>query len=133
MGDFENEDGEGLAPEEDLTQTRILAAPKTRFTAGHWPLKAEVLGGAMDGLRSATERETLTIGRSEENDLVLTLDAAVSACHARLHREGGRFWLEDLDSRNGTFLGTQRVEGRVPIGRGTIFTVGHTRLEFMVG
>jgi hypothetical protein len=128
MGELE----EDAADSGDLTATRVLSAPSPHIT-GRWRLKAEVVGGAMDGLRTATTGSRLAIGRGAENDMVLTLDPAVSAQHARLVREGERYWLEDLGSRNGTFLGSQRVYGRVPIGTGTTFTVGRTLLEVLDG
>jgi len=130
MGDSQYE-GQDLDPEEqDLTATRVLSAPRTGMAA-QWPLRAEVIGGAMDGTRTSAQKSTLTLGRGGDNDLVLTLDPAVSTHHARILREGERYWLEDLESRNGTFLGSQSVKGRVPIGPGTMFTVGRTRLEFL--
>gem|GEM_PF-3000241 len=42
-----------------------------------------------------------TIGRSEESDLRLT-DARVSRRHARLVHEDGAWWIEDLQTTNGT-------------------------------
>ena len=43
------------------------------------------------------------IGRAEHNTIVLE-DAFVSAEHALLTRREGQWWLEDLNSRNGTLL-----------------------------
>ncbi len=45
----------------------------------------------------------MTIGRLEENDIVLG-DPIVSAHHARIDFDGTRYFLVDLNSRNGTFL-----------------------------
>lgn len=42
-----------------------------------------------------------TVGRGEENDLRLN-DARVSRRHARLVFEGGSWWIEDLQTTNGT-------------------------------
>ncbi len=52
----------------------------------------------------------LTLGRAPGNDLVLT-DDAISWHHAQLWIEGGRPWVRDLGSRNGTFVGGERVRG----------------------
>ena len=93
-------------------------------------IHVEVVGGPMDGLWSRAREAHFTIGRSRRSDLVLPLDPMVSTDHAILVREGQAFWLEDLDSRNGTFLGDQQVEGRTLIGPGTTFTVGQTQIEF---
>ncbi len=45
----------------------------------------------------------MTIGRLEENDIVLG-DPIASAHHARIDHDGERYFLVDLNSRNGTFL-----------------------------
>ncbi len=85
----------------------------------------------MDGLRSRVSSPSFSIGRETSNDLTLTLDPMVSGRHTRIAREGHHYWLEDLESRNGVYLGDSRVSERVLIGPGTTFTVGRTLLEFM--
>lgn len=91
----------------------------------------EVVGGPMDGLRRQVATSVLTLGRGEENDLHLPLDPLVSTEHARIQFTSGQFWLEDLQSTNGTFLAQGRVDGRVLIGPGTCFTIGRTVIELM--
>jgi len=93
-------------------------------------IHVEVLGGPMDGLDSRQKGDAFTIGRVMGCQLVLPQDASVSMHHARIDREGQSFFLSDLDSRNGTYLGDQRLVDRTPIGPGTTFTVGRTQLEF---
>lgn len=50
-----------------------------------------------------TDEAKLTIGRDEHNDIVLT-DPGVSGSHAVLCHRFGRWTLEDLESRNGTYV-----------------------------
>jgi hypothetical protein len=51
----------------------------------------------------------LRIGRSEqENDFVVS-DGSVSRVHARLYLKDGVLQLEDLGSRNGSFIGGSRI------------------------
>ena len=73
----------------------------------------------------------LTIGRRESCDIVLNYDTQVSRVHARVVYETGQrtFYLEDTGSRNGTFLGNNRLDGRVPLKPGTLFRVGRTWLR----
>lgn len=97
----------------------------------HDPLRVEVIGGPMDGYCHTTLGAQLTIGRAAGNDLRLGRDARVSARHSQLLREEGSLWLEDLGSRNGTWLGGRRIAGRLPIGPGTEFQVGTTWLEVL--
>jgi len=91
----------------------------------------EVVGGPVDGLRRRSSGPSLTIGRGERNDLRLAHDLLVSTEHARIVKEGEHYWLEDLESRNGIYLGDERIRTRALIGPGTLFTVGKTCLEFM--
>ncbi len=53
--------------------------------------------------------EPVGIGRDRTNALVC-LDPRVSRFHARLRREGGVWWLEDLGSLNGTYREGRRVD-----------------------
>lgn len=50
----------------------------------------------------------VTIGRDVENDLPLE-DSKASRRHARVQYDGSKFWVSDLNSRNGTFIGTTRL------------------------
>lgn len=94
-------------------------------------IRVEVLGGPMDGLRARTDEQRLLIGRANDNDLCLALDPGASSRHACIGRVGNSYWLEDLDSRNGTYLGEERLRGRTPVSPGTTFTVGRTQIQFM--
>ena len=74
--------------------------------------------------------KAVRIGRSSDNDIVLPY-GLVSGHHARIVREGGHFWLEDLESRNGTYLGDHRIEERMLLAPGATLAVGQTQLEFL--
>jgi len=102
-----------------------------RSCPGPGGILVEVIAGPMDGESRRVAGSALTIGRAEQNDLVLTLDPSISADHATILNENGQYWLEDHTSTNGTWLGETKVEGKVVIGPGTVFTVGRTPLELM--
>jgi len=77
-------------------------------------------------------RARLTMGRKTDND-VLIPDTLASKVHAELLEEGGRFFLEDLGSRNGTYFGKRRVEGRVSLKEVEPIRIGNTYLIFCKG
>jgi hypothetical protein len=55
----------------------------------------------------------ITIGRGQENDLVITHDfpgwETVSRHHVRVCEQGGRWVVEDLDSTNGVYVNGRRT------------------------
>jgi pSer/pThr/pTyr-binding forkhead associated (FHA) protein len=94
-------------------------------------IHVEVVGGPMDGQNQRLPRTTFKIGRAPSNDLTLSLDPVVSGNHARIVQKGNSYFLEDLGSRNGTYIGDEKITGRRKIQPGTLFIVGQTFLEFM--
>ena len=84
----------------------------------------------MDGEIQRVETASFAIGRGEMNDLTLRQDPTISIRHARIVREGRHYWLEDLNSSNGTFIGDKQIRERSLIGEGSVFVVGQTTLEF---
>jgi pSer/pThr/pTyr-binding forkhead associated (FHA) protein len=75
--------------------------------------------------------ETLKIGRSDENDLVLPY-TKVSRNHAQLVRLGETFLLRDLGSTNGTFSDHQRVDEMI-LKDGDFFRIGAAQLFYKGG
>ena len=72
------------------------------------------------------EADEIVIGRSSKADLTLP-DRAMSRSHARLFRDGERWLVEDMGSRNGTFVNQQRVEGSMPVVNGDEIAIGGCR------
>ena len=77
------------------------------------------------------------VGRGPECDVHLN-DPGLSRRHARLFKMDGAWWVEDLQSRNGTFLQGQRLArparlsdgDRLQVGRGSVFRVSlHDAIE----
>lgn len=76
---------------------------------------------------------TLRIGRREDNDICLRYDTFSSRHHALLHLRSGGWVLEDMKSKNGTFIEQDRrdmqVNGETPLMIGQLFRVGRTWLR----
>lgn len=75
---------------------------------------------------------TLTsIGRAPTNTAHIDDDTA-SLEHALVHLRDGRWWLEDLDSRNGTILNNNQIDHPVPVGAGDVIEVGRVKLKLEI-
>ena len=64
------------------------------------------------------------IGRDPNCDLAM-LDEAMSAHHARLTYHHGQWWLEDLNSTNGTFLNREKLTTAAVVIPGDTFKCGN--------
>jgi pSer/pThr/pTyr-binding forkhead associated (FHA) protein len=77
------------------------------------------------------ERGRATVGRHQDCDLCVDWDGGVSRVHAILDFVGGAWAVSDDGlSRNGTFVGESRVEGRRRLLSGDIVRVGNTVFAF---
>jgi pSer/pThr/pTyr-binding forkhead associated (FHA) protein len=70
--------------------------------------------------------DELTVGRGGGCGIVLVDDHYVSTVHARLFRRGDDVYVEDLGSRNGTYLNGSPVAGVTRLRRGDRVQFGQT-------
>jgi pSer/pThr/pTyr-binding forkhead associated (FHA) protein len=73
-------------------------------------------------------RPEVTIGRNPACDCILE-DESISARHARLSYHQNQWWLEDLNSTNGTLLNQEKVTIPTVVMSGDEFSCGDTRLS----
>jgi pSer/pThr/pTyr-binding forkhead associated (FHA) protein len=86
-----------------------------------------VINGSRSGARFALPDEPIVLGRSPEAHVRID-DPWISNMHALFEPRRGGLWVVDLGSRNGTFVGEERVsEARVVAGMALAF--GRTRIE----
>jgi hypothetical protein len=71
-------------------------------------------------------KDEISIGRGEENDVVIP-HASVSRQHARLMRRDGGFELMDLNSTNGSYVDDRQVRGSAFLSAGTQIRLGDIR------
>ena len=55
------------------------------------------------------DKDSLAVGRKPDNDIVVD-NPAVSGHHCRLSKQGGTYFVEDLESTNGTFVNEKRIK-----------------------
>ncbi len=68
------------------------------------------------------------LGRSPESHLQIG-DPWISSMHAMFERRGDEVWVIDLESRNGTFVGEERV-GEARLEDGAMVRFGRTEIRF---
>lgn len=74
----------------------------------------------------------IQIGKGPRNDIVIA-DPAVSAAHAHIRLQDGVYTIEDVGSRNGTFIHGERVTTPRPLNHGDVIGIGLSKLTFRLG
>ena len=74
----------------------------------------------------------ILVGREQTCDLVLD-EKTVSGEHARLSYHHGNWWVEDLHSRNGTFLNLELLDTQVVLTSGDELQVGQEKIRIEIG
>lgn len=88
-----------------------------------------VLNGSRAGTRFELPDVPAVVGRSPEAHLRID-DPWISNMHALFEARGAALWVVDLGSRNGTFIGQERVEeARVAVGALLAFGRTEVRVE----
>ncbi|MGH3374504.1 MAG: FHA domain-containing protein FhaB/FipA [Actinoallomurus sp.] len=101
------------------------AAPRTRRSE---PTKLIITQGARAGTTLDLAGTEIVMGRA--NDVTLPLgDDYCSGRHARLFSQNGQWFVEDLGSTNGTFLGRAKVSRPEPVPVGVPIRIGKTVIE----
>ena len=78
--------------------------------------------GPQAGRRYELDRPESVLGRHPECDVVIDV-GAVSRYHCKVIGDGTTFLVEDLNSRNGTFLNEKVIEGRTQLEHGNLVRV----------
>jgi pSer/pThr/pTyr-binding forkhead associated (FHA) protein len=99
-------------------------APPTKVQAR----QLVVTEGPLAGTTLELAGTPILLGRAQEATLVLEDDYA-SGRHARLFPQGTRWFIEDLGSTNGTFLGGNALTRALPVELGVPVRIGKTVIE----
>ncbi|MFC7500895.1 FHA domain-containing protein FhaB/FipA [Nocardioides sp. CPCC 206347] len=113
------------APASPGKQPKPAKAPAPRRGQ---PKQVAVVQGVNTGIVADLAHAPVLIGRG--NDAAIRLDDDyVSTRHARIVSSGGQWYVEDLGSTNGTYIGSQRLTQPVPVGLGSQIRIGKTIVE----
>jgi predicted component of type VI protein secretion system len=101
-----------------------------------WPEEAdnsesylEILNGPNIGKILRLNKERVTIGRNADADFPLE-DISVARFHAQVIREGGVWFVGDLQSRNGTYVNGHVAVSRVQLRDGDKIHIGQSMIRF---
>jgi serine/threonine protein kinase len=89
----------------------------------------ELLNGSHIGKILRLNKDRVILGRKSDADLPLESNT-VHRYHAQLVRDQNAWWVEDLQSRNGTFVNGARAQGRVRLNDGDRIHVGDVLIGF---
>ncbi len=78
------------------------------------PPSLHVLKGANEGSVIPLDGDKFVLGRNPDCEVVIPV-TSVSREHAQILRVQGRYFIEDLKSRNGTFVNNQAISARTPL------------------
>ena len=111
---------------QDLSkQSRMLAAHQPPLLS----LERDIEGDPQPVRFRTTE---LVIGRDPACDYTIS-NSTVSARHTRLAFRSGQWWVEDLQSTNGTFLNQEQVSEPIVITNGDRIRCGQVTLRLIIG
>jgi pSer/pThr/pTyr-binding forkhead associated (FHA) protein len=92
------------------------------------PTHIAITDGANAGETISLDHAPLLIGRGSDAAIRLD-DDYVSTRHARIANSGDQWFVEDLGSTNGTYLGSSRLTQPTAIQLGSQIRIGKTTLE----
>jgi pSer/pThr/pTyr-binding forkhead associated (FHA) protein len=92
------------------------------------PTQVVVTSGTNNGATAALDDAPILIGRGPDAAIRLE-DDYVSTRHARIAASGDQWFVEDLGSTNGTYIGAVRITQPTTITLGTQVRIGKTILE----
>ena len=92
------------------------------------PTHVAITEGANAGENISLDLAPLLIGRGSDAAIRLD-DDYVSTRHARIASNGDQWFVEDLGSTNGTYVGASRLTQPVALQLGTQIRIGKTTLE----
>jgi hypothetical protein len=73
----------------------------------------------------------ISLGRSADADIRLD-DRYASGIHARVFNRSGGYFVEDMNSTNGTLLNSRELHGEAELTPGDVIRIGDTEFRFEV-
>jgi len=90
----------------------------------------KILSGPRNGLNIPLKDSPIVIGR-KKGDIIIN-DPLISGSHIKIYPSNGTWWVEDLQSTNGTMI-NGRLSQRGKLYPGTEVTIGNSKIVLFVG
>lgn len=133
------QDGDEIVIDPFVLQFRVrgVKAPEKAATPAGQPDRGApaparlevVVGTGMAGSSYPITTRGLSIGRSEDRDVVIP-DPASSRHHCQITLQGGEYVLRDMGSANGVFVNAVRVR-ECTLADGDLIRIGNTEMRFV--
>ena len=94
------------------------------------PLRLSVKPPQGEAYEFIVDRDEVIVGRASDADLPLA-DRFLSRHHARILRRSGKFFVEDLGSRNGTSINGVSTDGPTPLVKGDVVAMCGSALTLL--
>lgn len=94
--------------------------------------KLVVLSEGFAGKTHELKADKITIGRVEDNAFSIP-EGSVSGHHCEVFIRGGKVYVKDLGSTNGSFIANKKIEGETLLPSGKILRLGQVELRLETG
>ncbi|HEU0042527.1 MAG TPA: FHA domain-containing protein [Jiangellaceae bacterium] len=118
----------GVRPAATPKDARPAKQPRQPRTSKALPTTAVLIEGPDAGRSVTLSGAPVSFGRGADCTIPLA-DEYVSTQHARLRFHEDQWYVEDLGSTNGTYIGNQRLTRSTPVNTKSRFRLGKTVVE----
>lgn len=120
-----------MGDDSTIVLTDIKAAlATTENEASNKPAALLVVGGDLNGTIFDIASAEISIGRNPDNAIPLEFNG-ISRYHFKVKESGQGHIVEDLGSKNGTFLNNKKLEGSSPLNKGDMIKIGSIALKYL--
>ena len=121
------------------TPAPVASQPKSSHRArakvlsnGSAPMLRVASGTSLESGTEFNITGVITVGRGQGCNIAIPKDTFASSVHARVYEHSNGYYVEDLDSTNGTFVNGKKISGPQVIVSGDRLQVGQTIFEVNV-
>lgn len=118
---------------EQLKEKQVKKEPIKRDISKKQLIFTKMVNGQVaESFRGILE-ESLSIGRGrDKNDWVITNDQTISQKHCKMYIEQGRIYVIDLNTTNGTYVNSKRIDKPVVINDQDIIRMGASEYRITI-